>query len=438
MSSTAADRVRAMKENGTITEEQAEELLSALTEASEDAAQGDGGQGDAAKAPGGSAADPDLGPRAEPSESQGEGRPRGRRHSRTFFDMEWVGDMVDGITSSLGVNAESAGSGDADFRRASAGSDRSGDNYRYEWDPRWGRHKGANAENSSRVEQPEGEAFEFRDNRVVFSKVSGLRLVRAKVRDNSFSASTLRGAALTDSAFVDSSLAGASVHDLLMDRSELKDVVIAGSKINRLEMRTGSAMKNVKISGSPVTGLLLEGESRIEDTRLAGVAVSGCTLSGKTRIKDTRLNGTSVNRLTLEGVTLTDTRIDGCALGSSSLLDMEVTGCVLRGVRLQDSNLTRSRITDSRLEAVGFGSLKIERSDLKNVVIRDVFDGRFPGKSEGLSLLDVKLDNVQFIGCTLRDTTLKGISVEGLKIRGRDLSGRTFESADELRALSER
>jgi uncharacterized protein YjbI with pentapeptide repeats len=57
---------------------------------------------------------------------------------------------------------------------------------------------------------------------------------------------------------------------------------------------------------------------------------------------------------------------------------------------------------------------------------------------EGLGFVDAKLDNVQLIGCTLRDTTFKGVKVEGLRIRGKDLSGRTFESVDELRALSER
>ena len=235
-------------------------------------------------------------PRGDPWVHRDDSRHRGRRRWRSFLDMEWVGDMVDGITSGLGVGT--------DFGPAHpASDDRSGDSYRYEWDPRWGRRRGGNAENSSRVEQPEGEAFEFQENRVVFSKVSGLHLVRAKIRDNSFSASTFRGADLTDSAIVDSSLAGASVHDLLMDRAELKDVVIAGSKINRMEMRSGSAMKNVKISGSPVSGLTLEDDSRIEDTRLAGVVVSGCSLSRKTRIKDTRFNGTSLNRLSLEGAT---------------------------------------------------------------------------------------------------------------------------------------
>ena len=119
-------------------------------------------------------------------------------------------------------------------------------------------------------------------------------------------------------------------------------------------------------------------------------------------------------------------------------METEITGCVLRGVSLADSTIIGSRIRDARLEAVGFAHLAIERCELKNLVIRDSMDGRFPRKVVGLRFIDAKLDNVQFIGCALMDTTFRGFSAEGLRIRGRDLSGRTFESADELRALSER
>jgi uncharacterized protein YjbI with pentapeptide repeats len=140
----------------------------------------------------------------------------------------------------------------------------------------------------------------------------------------------------------------------------------------------------------------------------------------------------------MKAVRLTDTRIDGCTIGDTLISDTELSGCVMRGVSLHDSAVTGSRIKDTRLESAGFAALKIEGCDLKNIVIRDTFQGRFPGKAERLSLVDVTLDNVQFIGCTLRDTTIKGIKADGLRIRGKDLSGRTIESVEDLRALSER
>jgi uncharacterized protein YjbI with pentapeptide repeats len=155
-------------------------------------------------------------------------------------------------------------------------------------------------------------------------------------------------------------------------------------------------------------------------------------------VKDTRLNGTTVNHCTLQNAALADSRFDGCTLGSTTFVDAYISGCTFRGVSMRDSAITGSRIKDSRLEAAAFSALKIEKSDLKNVVIRDGADGRFPRNVENLSLVDVKLDNVQFIGCALRDTTIRGIKAEGLRIRGKDLSGRTIETVEDLRALSER
>jgi uncharacterized protein YjbI with pentapeptide repeats len=409
MDSKAADRIRAMKEKGTITEEQAEELLKAIAEETAEPI------------------DDRSGAQPTPGEANSGGR---RQRSRAFFEMDWVGDMVDGITSKLGAFS----SGD----HFSGDWGHAGDDYRYEWDPRWGRRRGGNAKNSSRVEQPEGESFEFQENRVVFSKISGMRLVRAQVRDNAFSASTLRGAQLTDSAILDSSLAGASVHELLMDNSEIRDVVIAGSKLNRLELKGASRMKNVKLSGSSVSALCLESGSQIEDTRFAGVAINGCRFWEKTRLKDARLHGTVVNHCTFRGLTLTDTRLDGCSLGSTRLAESEISGCALRGVSFRDSEITESRIKDSRLEAVGFASLKILRSELQHVTIRDIFDGRMPRKAENLSLIEAQLDNVQFIGCRFHDTTIRGVKVDNIRIRGKDLSGRTFDNVEDLKALSEK
>ena len=86
MNSKAADRIRAMKEKGTITDEQAAELLGALSE-------------EAAEEPQTTETD-----RAHADE--GPARGRGRRRSGAFLDMEWVGDMVDGITTGLGVAAD--------------------------------------------------------------------------------------------------------------------------------------------------------------------------------------------------------------------------------------------------------------------------------------------------------------------------------------------
>jgi len=73
--------------------------------------------------------------------------------------MDWVNDMVDGITSGLGVHVQ-------DKVRGAVG----------DWSEGSGGRWSANGQNSSRIEQPEGEQYEFRGNRVVFSRLSGMHL----------------------------------------------------------------------------------------------------------------------------------------------------------------------------------------------------------------------------------------------------------------------
>ena len=160
--------------------------------------------------------------------------------------MGWVDDMVDGITTGLGVSSDK-GAWDPDPAKYHY-------DYHFEWDSHKERRRSGNAQNSSRVDAPTGEAFEFEGNRIVFSKISGLLLVRSKVKDNSFSASTFRGAELTDSVMRDSSLAGASLHELRMNKAEMKDVTFAGSKVSRLVLEEGGLLKNARIAGSTITG----------------------------------------------------------------------------------------------------------------------------------------------------------------------------------------
>jgi uncharacterized protein YjbI with pentapeptide repeats len=413
-----------MQDKGVISAEQAEELLKALAGGSADPAENAPEESGNTGAPGAQEGHAE-GPQPAGAGGQDEeyrGR-RGRRRSGSFFDMGWVDDMVDGITSGLGVR-ERRGHRERDRGRYTY-------DYHYEWGSR-------NAQNSSRVEQPEGEEYEFRGNRAIYSKISALHLIRSKVKDNSFSASSFRDADLIDSVMEDSSLAGASLHELRMEGALIKDLSVAGSKLAKVSLQRGCFLKKTRVAGSPISSLSLEGESRIEDTRLSGTALNGLTLTGKSRIKDCRLNGTTVSHLTMDGTGFSDMRIDGCTIGSSQFTDAEVTGCILRGVSLQDAQIGGCRIKDCRIDATAFSGLRIVKSDLKDVTIRDPFDARPPRTASNLSILYSTLDGVQFIGCTFKDTTLKGIHAKDVRLRGIDLTGKTIERVEDLEALADR
>ncbi len=433
MNRSAADRIRSMQEKGTITAEQAEELLKALSEDPEVETE-TAGQDRADEAGG-----PETAEGAETDGAHGEpegdvppGR-RGGRRSRSFFDMEWVDDMVSGITSGLGISSDR---GDWDPQTGKYAYD-----YHYEWDPRRGGRRGGNAQDSSRVEAPEGESFEFRGNRVAFSKLSGMRYVRSRIKDNSFSASTFKDAELIDSTLEDSSFSGASVHELRMEGSHIDGMILAGAKVGRTSLTGKSVLKDTRIAGGGFTGLSLSTGSRIEDTRFSGTAVTTLSLTEASLIKDCRLNGAALSHVTLERSSFKNLRISGCALGNTVFAGTNMEDSAFRGLRLRDSEIRNSRFKDSKFEGIAFDGLQVQDCKVSNTAFRDPFHkafGPFQKSADKLSLVDCELENVEFVDCTFRETTLKGIKAKDMHFRGVDFSGRIIERIEELEALAGR
>jgi len=427
MNRSAADRIRSMQEKGTITAEQAEELLKALSENQEDEDAAEGQEANAEPVTGETA---DTQGKAEDDTAPGR---RGARRSRSFFDMEWVDDMVGGITSGLGISSDRGG--------WDSGTGKYAYDYHYEWDPRRGGRRGGNAQDSSRVEAPEGESFEFRGNRVAFSKLSGMRYVRSRVKDNSFSASTFKDAELIDSVLQDSSFSGASVHELRMEDSQVTGMILAGSKVSRMSLTGKSLVKDTRISGGGLTGLSLTGGSSIEDTRLSGSALTTLSLTKESLVKDCRLSGVAVSHVTLEAARFKNVRISGCALGTTVFAGTEIEDSALRGLRLRDSEIRDSRFKDSKFEGIAFDALKVQNCRMSSTTFRDPFHkafGLFQKNAEKLSLVDCELDNVEFVDCTFRETTIKGLKARDMRFRGVDFSGKTIERIEDLEALAGR
>jgi uncharacterized protein YjbI with pentapeptide repeats len=113
----------------------------------------------------------------------------------------------------------------------------------------------------------------------------------------------------------------------------------------------------------------------------------------------------------------------------------ELTDSTLTGVRIHKSSIQGTKIEGTRIKAMGFDNLQIQNSVLKNVEIRADFD-RFPRQAQNFSIQDTTLENVVFVSCTLRDTTIRGISASNLRIEGKNLSGMTIDSVETLQGLA--
>ena len=332
------ERIRAMQEKGTITAEQADELIEALSAAPE-----------------------------EKDESRAEWDPRFvgyRRLQRSKWVPDWVKDMVDeaaapGVLGGMGSEEYDSAAGTYEYR------------YRYDWDPSYyWRRMGVNAQDVSRVERPEGEEFKFRDNKFAFSKLRSMRLVRSTVRNNAFYAATIHDLDLEESTLVDSSFAGASLHDLSMVGSEMKNVRFEGMKLKELSIRENSSIKTTKVSGGYIKSLKLDGGSRIEGGRMVGMKVMDVRLSGS-ELTDAVFNGMCMQDWKIEG-----SKLSGCRIEKIGMFDVGVKNSVLRGVAFrQEFEGTFNRvkdfsIEDSTLESCEFVECTIRNTRIKGISVK--------------------------------------------------------------------
>ncbi len=127
--------------------------------------------------------------------------------------------------------------------------------------------------------------------------------------------------------------------------------------------------------------------------------------------------------------------MSGSVLHKVSFVRAELSGSNLVGVRLHKCSIQGSKIEGTRIKAVGFDDLQIQNSVLKNVEIRGDFD-RFRKQAQDLSIQDSTLENVSFVNCTLRGTTIKGICASNLRIEGKNLSAMTIDSLETLQGMA--
>jgi hypothetical protein len=208
------DKILEMREKGSLTQEQADELIEALSGESPDARTGKGSESGQRDEKGGPGKD-DSG--AEDWEGPWESRQdrRERRWQKRYFggfvDPQWVDEVVDKVTSGIGKALEWIDPDTGYYGNHHHGGDERRSDGARSWH---------NAQTLSRVEQPEGEDFQFNDNRATYSKLRSLRLTRSRMNSNAFSASTVIDVEMADSVMEDTSLAGASLNELRMTGDE--------------------------------------------------------------------------------------------------------------------------------------------------------------------------------------------------------------------------
>jgi uncharacterized protein YjbI with pentapeptide repeats len=283
-------KIRTMQKNGRLTGEQAEELIAALA----------GEPEEHETAPGDAGNEGFAGGRNSEFSADHEARsPRFHHRSCHEFDAGWVHDVVHDVARGIGGMLDSAlGSR---FPRGSGGGNRL---------------------SMSKVDQPDGESYEFQGNRVTFSKIVAIRLDHGLFSDNAVSASTLHDFRLARSRFTDNLVAGSSLSQVEMADADITDCSFKASKLARIELLSGSSMCDDSFSGCSCGALTLDNKSALKDISMLCTSISGLTISNA-QLSDCEFINCRFNNTTFRNLNIADAIFNGCDFSGMTISSAE-------------------------------------------------------------------------------------------------------------------
>ena len=385
------DRVLAMVKDGTLTPEQATEMIAALREV----VVGTPAQGGESAARSETAAprieaESEARPRnseAPPRES--ESPRRDRRHRRHWHRHH---SDFDRVFDHLGDDIERAmGAGARTLRWAlKSGLQLKGS--------QWGAQ--SNSTVLSRADAPSGRDFVCEDNELAVSSLKDLRLNRSTFSHNELNAASMQDVELTDSRVTGQRLRGSSIKGALVEGGELTD-----NEYN------GVAVVNLTVGQGRLTGSHFNG-AQLRDFGISASAVEGA-----------RVNGSKLKTVVVRS-------------------DSIVKGLALNGVLGRNWLCEDSVISETRFRGVRVDGLVLKHSGLERVVFKTTdWTERLEHNSLGL-MRDVELQRVILKDCTFEDcrfdgTRLQGFDAADLTFRGVDFSGLVIKTTDEFARLAQ-
>lgn len=128
------------------------------------------------------------------------------------------------------------------------------------------------------AERPVGEGYQLGNNRIVVSRLAGLRLHNAQFCANEMHASALVDLHCKDCSFNDNVLRASSLKRVDLDGSDVIGNVVDGSQLAGLKLDSSSLLKNT-FKGVRLKKLVLSAGANLTGTRFSGINGGGLTLS---------------------------------------------------------------------------------------------------------------------------------------------------------------
>ena len=239
----------------------------------------------------------------------------------------------------------------------------------------------------SRTEPPSGQDYTCEHNQLAVSHLRGLRLDASTFSHNELDAAGLEDVELVQSTFTGQRLRGSSLRGALLEHSQMRDNELNGARLSRLTVGHGRVDANV-LNGSQLRDVGVSA-SVMEDCRLDGARIKTWVINQDSHLKNLRLSGVLGRNWLFEGAVISNTSISG----------QRVDGLVLKRAGLEDV-VTRVSDMTARMTSTGLvRDLTLERVVLKRCSFVDcVFDGT---RFEGFDAADLEFDGVDFRGLVI-------------------------------------
>jgi uncharacterized protein YjbI with pentapeptide repeats len=355
------DRVLEMVRDGTLTPEQAKEMIGALRGADAD------------------------------TRSETRQRRQRRRHRQRHrdFDRDRVLDHIgDDLERALGAGARTL---------------------------RWALHEGLHLKSAewgdpsnnvvlSRADQPTGSEFVCENNQLAVSQLKHLKLVRATFSNNEVNAASIEDMELLESRMTDVRLRGSSLKGGLLEHSEFADDELNGARLVNLTASRGR-MIGCRFNGSQVRDLGIA-DSTLEASRVSGAKLKTVVLRGDSLVKHLEIKAVLARDWLFESAVLSDVlfaglKVDGLVIRKGGLehVTFKTTGfrdhgddelarmrsVELTRVILKDCSFVDCRFDGTRLEGFEASGLEFEGVDFGDRVIRSAADFERLGRARDVA-----------------------------------------------------
>ncbi|MEO7425266.1 MAG: hypothetical protein ABI036_08765 [Fibrobacteria bacterium] len=230
-----------------------------------------------------------------------------------------------------------------------------------------------NAIHMSRFDFPRGKDYTFLENAIRMSSVRNVRMERAEMTRNTIDMSKVDGVQVLDGKVRGCEIRASSVEDWNLAGTVANAVSIQGSKVEDFHCREGVELDNLRIQGASLKDFGIIGPAKLAEVRINGSTVA-----------DVKIIRTSIARGEIQGSQLVDVFLEGCEVKELtvrllSLLDAAFTACAFQDVVFSGSDkwlgkrmgFKDVRMDNCRMDKVLFSNCKLTGVVLKNITLRD-------------------------------------------------------------------